>query len=190
MLIVKKGVKIFSSLLFFIFLVSFISADSFGYDTDNIVNSPFGYDTEDTLEKYYGEMWYHNHTATPLNFVVSNLFYNLTFSESDVNGFTFNNAGDYLKTLVAGKYLANYMASGSGQNNHVYYTAIFVNGVNQNSSESHKKMTAGGDIVTMTGSGFIDLNVGDRVKLATADIGGTGVGNYYSSNLNLVRIAD
>ena len=35
MLIVKKGVKIFSSLLFFIFLVSFISADSFGYNTED-----------------------------------------------------------------------------------------------------------------------------------------------------------
>jgi len=181
-------------LFFFVFLISisFASADSFGYDTDDVVNSPFGYDTEVTdyliANNIYGEMWYHNHTATPLNFLVGNVFYNLTFSKSNVNGFIFNDADDNLEAQFSGRYLANYMASGDGQNNHIYYTSIFVNGVSQNSSESHKKMSAGGDIVTMTGSGFIDLIAGDRVNLATADIGGTGIGNYYSSNLNLVRI--
>ena len=49
-------------------------------------------------------------------------------------------------------------------------------------------MTAGGDIVTMTGSCIISLESGDNVGLRTADIGGTGTGNYYSSNINLVRI--
>jgi len=143
-----------------------------------------------TINNIYGEMYYHNHTGTNLNFAVDGVFYNLTFSESKTNGFLFNDADDYLEAQVAGRYLVNYMASGDGQNNHIYYTAIFVNGINQNSSESHKKMTAGGDIITMTGSGFIDLIVGDKVKLATADIGGTGTGNYYSANLNLVRIGN
>ena len=143
-----------------------------------------------TTNQIYGEMWYYNHTTTELNFAVDGVFYNLTFSESKTNGFLFNDVGDYLEAQIDGRYLVNYMASGDGQNNHVYYTAIFVNGINQNSSESHKKMSAGSDIVTMTGSGFIDLNVGDKIKLATADVGGTGTGNYLSSNLNLVRIGN
>ena len=141
-----------------------------------------------TGNQYYGEMWYHNHTATELNFAVDGVFYNLTFSESSTNGFIFNDAGDYLESQIAGKYLVNYMASGDGQNNHIYFTSVLVNGVTQDNLESHKKMTAGGDIVTMTGNGFIDLNVGDEVKLATADVGDIGTGNYYSANLNLVRI--
>ena len=141
-----------------------------------------------TGNQIYGEMWYHNHTATVLNFAVDGVYYNLTFTNATINGFTFNNAGDYLQALVAGRYKTSYMASGSGQNNHVYYTDVTINGVVEDKCESHKKMTAGGDIVTMTGSCFIDLAVNDIVKLATADIGGTGAGNYYSSNLNLVRI--
>ena len=143
-----------------------------------------------TGNQIYGEMWYHNHTATILNFATDGLFYNLTFDYSDVNGFTFNDDLDYLEAQVAGKYRVNYMASGDGQNNHVYYTSVYVGIVNQDRCESHKKMTAGGDIVTMVGSCFVDLSIGDRIKLATADIGGTGTGNYYSSEINLVRIGD
>lgn len=141
-----------------------------------------------TGNQIYGEMWYHNHTATVLNFAVDGVYYNLTFINATINGFTFNNAGNYLQALVAGRYKTSYMASGSGQNNHVYYTDVTINGAIEDKCESHKKMSSGGDIVTMTGSCFIDLAVNDIIKLATADIGGTGAGNYYSSNLNLVRI--
>jgi len=42
----------------------------------------------------------------------------------------------------------------------------------------------------MSGNCLIDLVVGDRIKLGTADIGGTGTGNYYSANVNLIRIGD
>ena len=137
---------------------------------------------------YYGEMWYHNHTATELNFAVDGVFYNLTFANSDVNGFAFNNTADSLTTLIPGKYKVGYMASGDGQNNHIYFTTILVNGIDNDRCESHRKMTAGGDIVTMVGNCFVNLVVGDEIKLATADVGGTGTGNYYSANVNLVRI--
>ena len=141
-----------------------------------------------TGNQIYGGMWYHNHTATELNFASDGVFYSLIFTEDGyLNGFTKDN--DYnLTAQVAGIYKANYMASGDGQNNHEYYISIFIDGVNQDRCESHKKMTAGGDIVTMTGNCFINLSVGSNVGLKTADIGGTGIGNYYSSELNLVRI--
>jgi len=143
-----------------------------------------------TINLIYGEMWYHNHTATQLNFASDGLFYNLTFDNSLVNGFIFNDANDYLEAQIGGIYKASYMASGDGQNNHEYYTSVFINGANQDKCESHKKMVAGGDIVTMTGSCLLSLSVGDKVKLATADIGSTGTGNYYSSELNLVRVGN
>ena len=143
-----------------------------------------------TGNQIYGEMWYHNHTATSLNFAVDGTYYNLTFDNSLVNGFIFNDTGDYLEADYAGKYKACYMASGDGQDNHIYYTSITINGVVEDKCEAHKKITAGGDILTMNGCCFVSLSVGDEVKVATADVGGTGAGNYYSSNLNLVRIGE
>jgi len=147
-----------------------------------------------TGNQIYGEMWYHNHTGTIMNFASSNTWYYLFFTNAtSLNGFTYVggfNASSNLTAQVSGKYQVNYMSSGSGQNNHQYFSTILINGVEQEQCGSHKKMSAGGDIVTMTGSCFIDLNVGDDVSSATMDYTGTGDGEYYSSNLNLVRIGD
>ena len=49
-------------------------------------------------------------------------------------------------------------------------------------------VAAGGDIVGMDGGGLIRLEIGDNVTVQIADDGGTGAGNYYGRNLNLVRI--
>jgi len=148
-----------------------------------------------TGNQIYGGIWYHNHTGTELNFAVDGQFYSLWFTNaSHLNGFTTNNLGfglnSSLQAEVSGLYQAIYMVSGDGQNNHQYYASVFINKINQDNCESHKKMSAGGDIVTMTGSCFVDLNTEDNVSVRIADIGGTGTGNYYSSNFNLVRIGD
>ena len=139
-------------------------------------------------------MWYHNHTATEMNFASDGVYYSLFFTEAThLNGFSYVggfNSSSNLTAQVAGVYSASWMASGDGQNNEEYYTSIFIDEVNQDNCEAHKKMTAGGDIVTMTGTCFIDLVVGDDISLRIADIGGTGTGNYYSGNLNLVRIGE
>ena len=50
--------------------------------------------------------------------------------------------------------------------------------------------SAGGDIFTQSGNCFIELVVGDKVSMRTADIGGSGTANLYSANLNLVRIGN
>ena len=59
-----------------------------------------------------------------------------------------------------------------------------------NKCESHKKMSAGGDVVTMNGCCNLDLNVDDKIRMVIADIGNTGTGNYYSSELNMYRIGN
>jgi len=143
-----------------------------------------------TGNQIYGEMWHHSHAGETLGFVSDGVYYNLTFDNSLVNGFIFNNATDNLEVVYSGVYKTCYSASGSGQNNHVYFTDVTVNGLVIDKCESHKKMSAGGDIVTMSSCCFVNLNIGDEVKLATADIGGTGTGNYYSANLNLLRIGN
>jgi len=141
-----------------------------------------------TGNQIYAEAWYHNHTATEMTFA-DGVNYSLYFNNYTLNGF--EQEGIYnLSTQVAGLYSVNYIASGDGQNNHDYYTSVFVEEDNRINCDSHKKMTAGGDIVTMSGTCFIRLEVDDSVSLRVMDEGGTGTGNYYSSNLNLVRIGD
>jgi len=140
-------------------------------------------------------MHYHNHTATQLTFGVANYNYTLFMLNGDyVNGFTANNISWWqnssLTAQVGGLYQAVYSAIGDGENNDVYVTSIFVNDINIESCDSHKKMAAGGDIVTMNGNCFIELEKGDDVQLKTQNYGGTGVGNYYGANINLVRISN
>ena len=146
-----------------------------------------------TGNQIYGGMWYHNHSATELTFE-DGVFYNLFMvNATHLNGFTFQGGRllrSNLTSQVAGLYQTAYMSSGDGRNNHIYFTSVFVNNVNLDNCESHKKMTAGGDIVTMTGTCLIRVQAGDEIDIRTADIGGSGTGNYYSSNLNLVRIGD
>jgi len=147
-----------------------------------------------TGNQIYGGMWYHNHTATSLNFAADGTFYTLFMtSATHLNGFTFQggfNQASNLTAQVAGLYQVTYMAAGDGQNNHKYYTSIFINGVNKDNCEYHHKMAAGGDIITQTGTCLVRVAINDVVDVRTADIGGTGTGNYYSSNLNLIRIGD
>ena len=145
-------------------------------------------DNSNILKNQYGEMWHHDHTGMEYNFDSDGIFYNLTMDNSMTNAFTFNNASDYLEPMFSGIYKISYMASGSGENNHKYYTSVTINGVVQDRCESHKKMSAGGDIITMTGCCILNLSAGDKIKLATADIGNTGTGIYYTGNLNLIRI--
>ncbi len=51
-------------------------------------------------------------------------------------------------------------------------------------------MSAGGDVITMTGTCFVELSVGDDIALATMNMGNTGDGEYYGGNLNLIRVGD
>jgi len=55
---------------------------------------------------------------------------------------------------------------------------------------SHKKMSAGGDIVTMNGNCIISIVAGDVISLVVSDYEDTGTGNYYGGNLNLIRVGD
>ena len=147
-----------------------------------------------TGNQIYGGMWYHNHTATQLNFAVDGTYYNMFMSNAThLNGFSYQGGFNQLSNLTAqigGVYKVDYMSSGDGQNNHAYYTSVFINGVNQDNCESHHKMSAGGDIITQSGNCFIELDVSDVVEVKTANIGHSGTGNYYSANLNVVRMGD
>jgi len=145
-----------------------------------------------TGNQIYGEMYYHNHTATEINFATQYENYTMWFDEADeLNGFsheTESGLGSNLTAQVSGLYSADWFAIGDGQNNHIYVGSIFINGVSEEKCKDHKKMSAGGDITTLDASCFIRLSVGDVVDLKVSDWSGTGTSNYYGGNLNLVRI--
>ena len=169
--------------------------EQFNYSQDGLIEF---YDNDIKTEgnftgnQIYAQVCYHNHTASPLNFVTANKFYNMTFNLNEgyySNGFTSD--GEHSVTaLVSGLYDVDYSATGDGQNNHEYVSKIAVNDKGWNCTAAHKKMAAGGDIVTMTGGGFVEIEAGDEVSLKIADDGGTGLGNYYAMKMNLVRIGD
>jgi hypothetical protein len=137
--------------------------------------------------QFYANACYHNDSGTVLTFS-DGIFYNMTFDGFDLNGFS--SSSDRITTLVAGKYMVNYVSVGSGQNNHVYISQIAVNNVGKDCTHSHKKMASGGDVTPMPGVGIIDLNVGDVVQIQVADSGASGDGIYYGSSMNLIRIGD
>lgn len=147
------------------------------------------------VNNFYGGMWYHNHTATVQTFASAGVYYTLFMTHAtNLDGFKAGNISfmneSYLEVITPGIYKADFMAIGSGENNHIYATSIFINDVNQDNCENHHKMTAGGDIITQNGLCFINLSVGDIVKVKTADFESTGSGMYYGSNINLVRIGN
>jgi len=87
-----------------------------------------------------------------------------------------------------GTYLINYMVIGSGQNNHIYLTSIFINSINKYNCETHKKMAAGGDVITQTGTCLLDISAGEVISLRTVDISGGGSGDYYGGNLDIIQV--
>ena len=138
----------------------------------------------------YAEAWFHHHPGLTMNFATADEYYNLTFNDTTaLNGFTWDGMGN-LTCNVAGLYSVDFMACGSGQNNHVYHLGVGINWVVQENVVAHKKMAAGGDITVMAGTGFLRLSSGDVVSLMIRDFGGTGTGLYVHSNLNLIRIGD
>jgi len=110
-----------------------------------------------------------------------------------LNGFIFNGSfgtASNLTTLYNGTYLINYMVIGSGQNNHIYLTSIFINSINKYNCETHKKMAAGGDVITQTGTCLLDISAGEVISLRTVDISGGGSGDYYGGNLDIIQVGD
>ena len=177
---------------------------SFGDDVDifgdiSAVDGTFSgdLDVEGNIigNQIYGGMFYHNHTGTTMSFASADTWYPLYFTDAtDLNGFSSEGIAvsgvSNLTAQVAGVYRVDYMGIGSGQNNHIYLSTIMVNGIEKPECGHHHKMAAGGDVITQSGNCIITLAVGDDVGVSTQDMTGTGDGEYYGGNLNIVRIGN
>ena len=173
-------------LCIFVLLFSVVCMASMYHNGNFVIDGNF------TGDQFYAQVTYHNHTPTEINFGTQGVFYNMTFTTkegAEMNGFITDGTHS-ITVKKAGLYLTNYYTIGSGQNNHEYVSTIRVNGVTQNFTSSHKKLGAGGDILTMGAGGLVHLSVNDVVTLGVTDIDGTGTGNYYGMSMSLVRVGD
>ena len=156
---------------------------------DTFINGDLDNSGNFTGNEIYGMGFNFTSSGVTIPFDVQNLYYNISLGNfTKMNGFTNNSY--YMTAQVAGNYLVNYMAIGSGQNNHEYHTAVFVDDVVQEFTTSKKKMSAGGDEVTMAGTGIISLNKNSNVTIRTKDTTGTGDGTFYGATLVLNRVGD
>lgn len=170
------------------FLGTNVGDTPFFFDNDVEIDGDLDVVGNFTGNQYHAQAYYHNVSSIEIDFAVQDKWYNLTFDNTDkINGFT-SIENHTLLVNVAGRYLVNYRATGSGQNNHMYASVVSINLVPENCTVAGKKMSAGGDVTTLSGTGIIDLNVNDLVNLRMKDHTGTGTGDYYGMNLNLVRI--
>jgi len=70
---------------------------------------------------------------------------------------------------IEGFYLVNYSFSFTNANNLEYNTAIMVNGIVQDNGQAQRKLQAN-DVGNMGGTAIIDLDVGDNVSMAIANL--------------------
>lgn len=149
-----------------------------------------------TGNQIYGEMWFHNESVSgnPTIITSQDAWYNVTgFNQTTesgqtLNGFSYSNYE--LICQVSGLYKVDYSISFGGGLNDEYKTSIGVNGVNKNNTETHRKLGAGGDVGNTGSSGFISLNVNDKITLMILNDDAIANSDIHSANLNLIRIGD
>lgn len=137
----------------------------------------------------YAQSWYDAPGGDAISFDTANTWYEFDLSKNPtLNGFHVSD-----QSVVAeesGLYEFNYSAEGSGQNNHTYITTVAINDTNQDACISRKTLTAGGDIVPMSGGCFLNITAGDAIGLLVMDRAGTGAGTIYHYNLRGKRIGN
>ena len=136
-------------------------------------------------------MYYYNFSGISMSFATQYQNYTLPINYADeLNGFIHTHSGmsSNLTAQVDGLYDIYWRAVGSGENNAIYVGSVFVNNVGQEKCKDEKKMTAGGDITSLSNSCFIRLSAGGNINIKVADYSGTGTGVYYDGKLKMVRV--
>jgi len=152
-----------------------------------------------TGNQIYGEMWFHNDTASGQAVVITaqNNWYNITgFNQTTnasqtLNGFTFNTPEQYLEVHINGRYDCSFdISAGNSGNNQEYQFAVAVNDVPQQNTIAHRKIGAAGDVGNAGERGFVDLVDGDILTVMVSNRDGTTNLETHSSGLNCIRIGD
>ena len=150
-----------------------------------------------TGNQFYGEMFFHNDSTVGITTVINtiNVFVNITGfnqiadSGQTLNGFTYDNANEFLSPLVVGMYDCSYdISAGNAGNNQEYQFDLAVNGVEQDNTDSHRKIGAAGDVGDASDRGFISMNPGDELTLMAKNIDATANLFVHAASINCVRI--
>lgn len=144
----------------------------------------------------YGEMWFHNDTTESVTVIGSaGVYYQVEGLKGNqesfgynVNGFEFNEGN--LTALISGKYKVDYHITGTDGANTRWHAVIFVNNFEYENTESHERVSSITDVMQMSGSGFIDLIVGDNVSLYVKNEDTNSDLNVVSVDVNLIRIGN
>lgn len=143
-----------------------------------------------TINGIYGGIYYHNDSGGTFPFASEDVFYNFTYGNCGVqNGFICNSTTGTLTAQFDGVYKINYIATGTGVNNHLYHIRVAINDIGQNNTESHG-LYGSGTTLTLTGMGHIRINATQRINLQIEDSSGTGDGTVYNWNFVLERIGN
>lgn len=152
-----------------------------------------------TINNYYGEMWFNNDSTSGKTTIISStgVWINISgFEQTEQSGGTNNGFskinGNALQSQVAGLYKIYYSISyESAGTSKEYETAIAVNGIIQNNTESHTTRANPNEPTGVGQSGFIRLNTNDLVYLQIKQITATGTNiGSHSGNVNLIRIGN
>ncbi len=143
----------------------------------------------------YGEMFCDD-CQVEVNLQTQDVFVSITnLTTGKLNGFTFENDtlsnNATLTALVSGLYKVDYSISYFASRQDNYETGVAINGVNQDNTESHRKVGSINDIGNVGGTGLVVMNAGDNLTIQIKDED-TPVGDVTIDHINLIalRIGD
>lgn len=149
----------------------------------------------------YGEMWFHNDSATgfPTVIVSSDTWTNVsgfdqtTDANQTLNEFNFS-GGNVLSPNHDGVYHAGYSvsfqkltAAGVVQE---FKTILFVNGESMNSTETHRTIQRADEVGVVGGTAIFTLLAGDIVYLRVQAVANTVDFGIHAASVNLFRIGN
>ena len=139
----------------------------------------------------YGDMWLHLDVGQTIVLPGSMVYVNLNFSNSTiVKGFELNLDEDVLTVLKPGHYKVDYSISFSGGANSEFGGSIGINGLETNSTHSHRKIGTGGDVGNMGATGLLlNLSTNDNISVMIRDEASpTSNPAILAANIVLIRI--
>lgn len=144
-----------------------------------------------TGNQIYGEMYFHNDTAGNVAALTEDVWTNVTAFDQphngqSLNGFTYSS--NTLTAQVAGLYLTNFKITFTGTARNKYHITPGINGTIQFNLETHDMISTAMDILSTSGTGFLQVAVGDEITLLIMNEDSDGDATINSANINLVRI--
>jgi hypothetical protein len=192
--------KLFIFILLMISLVSIGSSSptvrlNNGVDSNRLLDRPYVQLEEtrfETMEGIYGAMAIHDDSGYTIVINVADTYQQLqNFTEEISSGVTVDLDNQWITIEEAGVYqvvwaLSFGSATGGGKE---YQVTPHLNNVTAiEECESHRKLGAGGDVGSMSGTCLFNLSANQNISLMMKNTGGTQDATGYTTNINVERL--